>query len=348
MLRSEKLELRRYWYFGSILIIAGFSIVSCGGSNTGGSQDYTGTEFVSDDESVGSISLALEEKEVSVGDTTELKVSAVNSLGAPVSNLQIACDTEGELALIEPQTGRFMTGSGGVASGVVGCSANGSFAIGCRIANGGGRRKFEHIKCTGEPPVDFAGFPGAAGGGLGGGVFQPTPAPNQDIDDLRGLRIASLEIDTIGGEPDVAPDIDLQGGVCDSGTPTDPSDDTVEPFGNDTIVIGIVNDSNETVNLTGFRYTVQNGASNGGTYTSPLIKATGVATPSGTIDLAGIIFTSTNSGKAYANNNTVIPANLGLRNVSITVEGESASGQPVEINASFAADFDNFNYCPAS
>ena len=148
------------------------ALIGCsGGTSTDRSgADYEDTEFVATEDSVGSIDLWVRTTDMPVSGVSGFIVSVRNSSGAPVQNIQIACDTELGLALIEPSTGSEMTDSHGQMSGKVGCEVPGSLILGCRLPIGVNRRKFVTIKCRGPIPDGFFGFPGAAGGGLGYGT----------------------------------------------------------------------------------------------------------------------------------------------------------------------------------
>lgn len=142
------------------------------GSTDGGSGDDHGMSddtFVSDDDTTGTIRVGVEDSTMEVGNTSTFTVRVANAQQQPVANINVACDSEEGVAILEPQRGFELTNSDGVMSGVIGCAAPGSFQLVCRLAVGANRRAFVSVRCTGDVPSGFGGFPGAAGGGLGGG-----------------------------------------------------------------------------------------------------------------------------------------------------------------------------------
>ena len=151
-------------------------IIGCGGGQgatdggSGAQPDFRDDQFIAGDTTTGSMSLSLSRGSLGVGDTSPFTVSVVNASGKPVSNINVACDSERGVAIVEPSRGFEMTNSSGVMSGVIGCESPGSFQMVCRLSVGANRRKFAQVTCTGDVPAGFQGFPGAAGGGLGGGV----------------------------------------------------------------------------------------------------------------------------------------------------------------------------------
>jgi hypothetical protein len=321
------------------------STFGCGGNGTSGrSGEFSDTEYVSDD-STGRLEVRPVEDTIPVGSFVGFEAFVFNSLDQPVPDIQIVCDTEGDLRLIEPTTGVFMTGDNGGASGRIGCAGPGSFTLGCRLGAGGNRRDFAHVKCVGDVPPDFTGFPGSGGGGLGGGVTDPDDGGPGEPSASDQVRIVEVSVSTLGGEDeDTVPEIDTTAGACGDATAPTP-----EPFGDDEINITIRNSFSKFVRFTGFRYVVKRGRADGSDYRSSLLRFAGVAAPADpetSIVLQGKIFDALISGrKAYSDGVTPIPSNLGVRNVEITVVGVDADGEPVETTAAVAMSFDNFNYC---
>jgi hypothetical protein len=344
----KELNFFKYKKFVALTALL-LAIAGCGGSTTsGGEEDFQDSQFVPDGSSSGGIELEPEEMELNVGETTGFKVRVFNDSeedgtpGAGVANISVACDSEGELAIIEPQSGRFLTNSDGYASGKFGCSGAGSFVLGCRLPITGANRVFKSIRCVGPTPPDFQGFPGAAGGGLGGGVVNPTPS----VDNFSGLRVVQVTIQSITGEADSTAEIDTSVGICDQGT-ADPADDTQEPFGNDNITFSVQNNSLQLVQFTGYRYTVVRGRTDGSDYVSPVIGLTGSSAPDASVDISAIIFRPNSGNKSFAGGTAISPT-LGLRTIQLTLFGQTANGEGVELSASIAADFDNYNACEAS
>jgi hypothetical protein len=161
------------WTVSFLSVVALWGCLGGQGSTDGdgGADNGSGDSvFVADESSTGEIDIEIEEPSIEVGETSGFFVRARNARGVAVSNINIACDSEQGVAIIEPQTGYELTNAAGVMSGVIGCERPGSFQLVCRLSVGANRRKFVSVRCTGDVPSDFEGFPEAAGGGLGGGV----------------------------------------------------------------------------------------------------------------------------------------------------------------------------------
>jgi hypothetical protein len=339
------------------LIVTGSFIVSCGGSTTtGGKEDISGSQFVSTEDSTGTLSVQLEDNTIEVGQTSSF-VATVNGVeGQAVDGLRVFCDSDSGLALVEPTTGSSLTNSSGSISGVIGCERPGSFILGCFSSN---QRKFASVRCVGNVPTGFEGFEGAGGGNLGGGVVDPDnggPGLGDDLAPNR-LRLANIQIVPITGVADSVPEVDLVRDTCNNDTPDDRSDDFVEPFGDDEISLTVVNDTPYFIRFTHFRYQVQRGLSGGRDYVSPLLSINGASDPTNeegrTVTVLSKIFASVVVGgtarKGYADGQ---PIPLGgsdngddLKNVKITVYGTTSTGIDVETSASLVVSLDNFNYC---
>jgi hypothetical protein len=170
------------------------------GSTDGGSGadgDFQDDIFVSDESTTGGMRLEIAESSIAVGDTSEFLVFVRDEQQQPVPNINVICDSEGGVAILEPSTGYALTNGRGAMSGVIGCEAPGSFQLVCRLSVGANRRQFASVRCTGDTPSDFEGFPGAGGGGLGGGSVKS--AANEQ----------AHEVDTgVVDEETVAPDAD--------------------------------------------------------------------------------------------------------------------------------------------
>jgi hypothetical protein len=213
------------------------------GATDGGSAenpDFRNGVFVGDETTSGSIDLQVEQSSLPVGSTTGFRVFAVDAQGQPVPSINVVCDSEKGIAIIEPNTGYELTGSSGVMSGVIGCEAPGSFQMVCRLNIGANRRKFASVRCTGDIPSGFTGFPGAAGGGLGGGT------QTNDDGDVQILEAGFVDDGKIGDDVPANVSIDtVQNPNCDG----DASTSDPEPFHDTYAVIKVRNNLAERVTL---------------------------------------------------------------------------------------------------
>lgn len=226
------------------LVVAG--VLGCmggQGATDGGSAEspnFRDGVFVGDETSNGSIDLQVEESSLEVGNTTGFRVFVADAEGQPVENINVVCDSEKGLAIIEPNTGYELTGSSGVMSGVIGCAAPGSYRMGCRLNIGANRRKFISVSCTGDVPAGFTGFPGAAGGGLGGG------SQADDDGDVQILEVGFIDNGNLSGTVPSDASIDIvQNPDCDG----DATTVDLEPFYDTYAVIKVRNNLSERVSL---------------------------------------------------------------------------------------------------
>lgn len=178
------------------------------GSTDGGSGadgNFQDDVFVSDESTTGGMRLEIAESSIAVGDTSEFLVFVRDEQQQPVPNINVICDSEGGVAILEPSTGYALTNSRGAMSGVIGCEAPGSFQLVCRLSVGANRRQFASVRCTGDTPSDFEGFPGAGGGGLGGGSVK-TASNGQP----QGVEVSIVDEDTLAGDGAGADSIDIE------------------------------------------------------------------------------------------------------------------------------------------
>lgn len=339
--------------FGFQVVLAASIVVLWGclggqGSTDGGSgadNNSRGSVFVADESTTGSIDVEVEEASIAVGDTSGFFVRVQNTREQGVSNINIACDSEAGVAIIEPQTGYELTNSSGVMSGVIGCERPGSFQLVCRLTVGANRRKFVSVRCTGDIPSGFQGFPGAAGGGLGGG------AQNNDDGDVRIVSAGFVDdgsalVDTVATSESI--DI-VQDSDCDNlGTTAD-----VEPFFVTYVKLKVQNNLAERVRFSYLQYSVSNVDGNGTEFTSKRFGITQEADSSLSSDSGGSttifvpVFTPYGGGK-YVGDPLGVGiqiTNSSLQTVSFSLVGETASGDPVEVTAQTTASFGNVNRC---
>jgi hypothetical protein len=320
------------------------------GSTDGGSGaegDFRDNVFVSDETTTGGMTLEVESSSIDVGDTSSFVVHVRNARQEPVSNVNVICDTEGGLALIEPSSGYALTNGDGAMSGVVGCEAPGSLQLVCRLSIGANRRQFASVRCTGDVPSGFQGFPGAGGGGLGGGV------QTNDDGDVRITQASFIDESGGSSSSSTTSSIDIvQNSDCNGdGVRTD-----FEPFYDTYIEIKVQNNRSETVRFSYLQYTISNVDGQGTEFTS---KRLGLSTESeagaasgggGTTSITMPIFKAFGGGKFVGD-----PLGVGLQIVNpallttkFVLVGETSSGEPVELSARATASFGSFNRCPSS
>ena len=331
------------------------SVVAClailgacsGGDTDGGKAGDVGFEdgvFVSDANTTGTITVEVVEPEMQIGDTSGFFVHVRNANGEPVRNIQVACDSERGVAIIEPLRGFELTDDSGSMSGRIGCERPGSFQFLCRLTTGANRRDFVGVKCRGDVPAGFQGFPGAAGGGLGGGV---------QVNDDGEVRIVDIGFDDDGElsveDPTVDVSVDItQIADCDAET----DGNQIEPFFDTYLNVKVENNRTEKVRFTSLQYTIRNVNAQGSDFSSrplSLVRESG-STLDANGDVKNIIvpiFKATGGDKYVADSTRLGPkiTEVGLRTVQIELQGETASGDPITVEAATTVSLGNFNRC---
>ncbi len=317
------------------------------GSTDGGSgadNNSRGSVFVADETTTGGIEVEVEEASIAVGDTSGFFVRVQNARQEGVSNINVACDSESGVAIIEPQTGYELTNASGVMSGVIGCERPGSFQLVCRLSVGANRRKFVSVRCTGDIPSGFQGFPGAGGGGLGGG------AQTNDDGDVRIVSAGFVDDgDALSADVATSESIDIsQDADCDNTASTsDP-----EPFFDTYVKLKVENNLAERVRFRYLQYSVSNVDGSGAEFTSKRLGITqeidsSLADGGSSTTIFVPVFKAYNGGKFVGD-----PTGVGIQitstsfqTVSFSLVGETASGDPVEVTAQSTASFGTFNRC---
>jgi hypothetical protein len=335
--------------FFSTLVFAG-ALVGClgGQGNTdGGSGAEHGLEdnvFVSDESTTGTVSLSVASTSLEVGNTAMFTVRAVNAQQVPVANINVACDSEKGVAILDPQRGYALTNSDGVMSGMIGCEAPGSFQFLCRLAVGANRRRFVSVNCTGDMPTGFQGFPGAAGGGLGGGS-------QTNIDgEVRVTKASFLDDGTSSsGSAASGASIDIsQITDCDG----DAATVDFEPFYDTYAQLTVTNDLLEQVRFESLQYNLSDVDGRGTEFTSKRLGLTqeadsAVAESGASTTIIMPIFKAYNGGKFVGDplGTGLQIANRALLTVNFTLIGKTASGESVSVKGRATASFGDFDRC---
>lgn len=327
-------------FYSFVLVALGFvALIGCNGGDTGGGKEnYAGTDFVGDSATTGRISLSLTSDTITTGSTGEFLAIAYDSKGAPIVDIPIVCDSEEGVAIVEPSRGRAMTSSRGGISGVVGCANPGSFRFGCRLGSAGGIREFVTVKCDGAVPQGFTGFPGAAGGGLGGGVAGESGPVR-----ITGITVAASQ----EGQSASTGTIDVSRCTCNNDTPAVTTDDRPEVFFDDRLDIIVVNSSNSAFTVTGVRYIVTNGAGAREISSSVISYAEEIA--AGESKTLNVLFLkASGDSKLYFNgSSTTVPVEDTFRNVTVIVTGLDGNGNPVTLTGATGVSFSIYDACTA-
>jgi hypothetical protein len=339
--------MRDTFFLKAAVVIGTVSCIGCSGDTDGGKGADVGFRddvFVSDENTTGTIDLVVKEEEVDIGDTTGFIVTVKNADGRPVQGINVVCDSEQGVAIIEPTQGNEITDSDGTMSGRIGCERPGSFQMVCRLSTGANKRDFFGVKCRGEVPADFQGFPGAAGGGLGGGVA----ITNDGEVRITGI---SLQEGQLSSTLEADQSIDVVQDACESGDETEPED-----FFDTYVSIRVENNLREKVGFQYLTYEVPNANRRGRTFQSQRIGLTSFV--SSTLDANGDtqtiivpVFKAFGGAKYFGNapgsgdSGLEISSSTGLRTVNFTLVGQTSSGQTVAADAAVTASFSNFDNC---
>ena len=315
-----------------VAAIAALALTSlgCQTGNTGGGDIDHSDGFAPGGS--GSISLVLNSRTITTGQFDGFRVSAKDEDGAPVPDLRITCDTEAGLALIEPTAGFETTDSNGEISGKVGCERSGSYLMICRAPAPSSTRDSMTIICQGDRPTGFTGFPGSAGGGLGGGSV--------DNNTIAGIRIAAISVTDTGSFDAFTTSIDTVHNACADAT-------TTEPFFDSSVRFSIVNNSPYVLTFKSLKYVVANAYTGGASGTSGTLSLTGSAAQAvdangGTGMVDSLLFPATGGTKSVYNGS---PISDGFKNITFTLTGTNELGETFQVKASTALSFGNFNRC---
>ncbi len=325
-------------------------VLSCNRGDTDGGEGNddagTGVQLVSDGGFGASLKIEAPD-ELEVGDVDGFRVFLKDPAGAALPFIRIFCESEQGIAIIEPSRAGVAfenTDAQGQLSGQVGGLAPGSYLFECRAEEGFNLVDRVTIIVRGDIPPGVTGFPGAAGGNLGGGRFVEEPvAPGAGAPG--GV---SIEFETVDGTSREAAAIDLFNDVsCDDDLTTADN----EPFGPDRILVTISNPLDEPINLGQLTFAPRDGsgvisviqpsgtqiaARASQTFESFLTQVTGT---SGGAGVDAITLT-----KVWAGTSTQIGTGTFGVDISTTAVG-AESGDSFSINDAGTIQVANFNNC---
>ena len=324
--------MRKTGQIGTIILAlatVGAVALMLGCGNTSGNPNHDGSSYV--DETAGAISLSVTEDLLPVSDITGFSVGVTDRNGSPVPNIEIACDTEKGLALIEPTTGYEMTDSSGHVSGKVGCETPGSYLLGCRLPVGGYKRQFVTVRCQGPIPAGFSGFPGAGGGGLGTGGSGGAV----DVGEVRITSVTPYE------NNDETLNVDVTQGVC--------TDNSAEPFTDTFLKIKVTNSTAALVNFYAYEYTIRkaDGASDQVDSDTIYLSDSGDIAASSSTTFTGLFLKAGSGHKRYVARGVDydVPSDLGNRNVLITLYGTDGKGDKLVLQYTVGMTIGSYNNC---
>ncbi len=316
--------------------------VGCDQGNTDNDTDDLGSQFVSDGGAGATLTIEITDDSLSVTETTPFTVTARDPRGAPLAFLRIFCESERGIAIVEPSSNGVAfehTGSGGVMSGVLGALLPGSYLLECRAPIGVGLIARRSIVITGDVPTGFTGFPGAAGGNLGGGVIVDT----SDVDTDNAVAVSGVSFSDSGGS---GASLDI---TTDRTEDCDPSvtGTQQEPFGNGTVTLNITNNTTQAIVIDSVEITVDDGttAPSAAANLATTIDASSSAGLSGIVLLRASVSPTTGTVAYSASGDTPV---AGTHDVEISVTGHSESGDSFTIDATSTITLTNEDNCGSS
>ena len=285
----------------------------------------------------GRIIISINSQRMATGSTTGFAVQLLDSSGRPLEGVNVFCDTELGLAIIEPTNGFELTGSDGTMSGVLGADSPGSYAIECRAPNGFGLVASTIVVNTGDRPEGFSGFAGASGGTLGGGGrFIPD---TEEVDE-GGVRITLVQFTDVTDTSTSGP-IDIIQGTCTSGTGVV----TPEPFTFNDYILTVQNDTAESITVGTVRLDITPQFSGGGVSASTTTQPKTVEIPQSSTGQVDGLLTEFSSGASKLFTGSGVAVANGTYTVVITVTATSESGISLSSVDSVTLTFDNVDRC---
>lgn len=334
--------------FGRALIAAALAgalaltaTVGCNSGDTDGGKGNddagVGNTPVSNGGFGAKLTIDIVDEPIPVGGRVGFFVTAVDPAGLPLAFRRVFCDSEKGIAILEPSNGGVAfehTGPDGRMSGVLGGVHPGSFIIECRLEEGFNLVARKSTKVTGDIPLGFNGFPGAAGGNLGGGLIVDSP----EDDDVLATAVLFLVNSSGSGEPngpiDISRDTD-----CDD----DPATNDPEPYFLDEYLATIQNKRGVDAFVTDVTISIE--LPSGTVTTRQLLPETLI--PSGGSGEVNNTFTEVVGAdtKVLVGTTTAIPA--GTWNVTFNFDGEDLNGDDFDTTFTAAVTFANIDNCGA-
>lgn len=320
-----------------LLLVACFVAASgifaaCGGGSTGNSGPVS-EQLVSNGGAGSRITIELDDggNEIPTAQTVHFKVTAIDPKGAPLVNIRIFCESERGIAIIEPSSGGVAfehTGSSGVMSGYLGGLTPGSFLLECRGPQGFNLVARKSFKVVGDIPPGFTGWPGAAGGNLGGGVVVTDPSAS--------VVINQITFTTVVAENTRTADIDLSAiSDCDGDTSTiDP-----EPYTVDNFNVEMNNGSLSSVFVESIEVVLYRGSA---IFDRGIVQLGGIVIPPQSESTFTNGFTSFATKTLFGGS---VAIERGDYNVVFTINYTDGQGQSGSVSQAAAIRADNFNNC---
>lgn len=210
-----------------------------------------GSQFVADGGAGASIRIRAP-RDLSVGETGGFRVYLEDPNGDPLAFVRVNCESEKGIAILEPSSGGVAfehTSENGDLSGRLGGLVPGSYIIECRAPEGFGLVARATVIVRGPVPEGFLGFPGAAGGNLGGGLLidlTPDVTESDLGQDNGAVRVEAINFSDGPNANGPNGPIDIVQSTCTNNT-TDPSDDYPEPFYFNEYILSISNKTTQNI-----------------------------------------------------------------------------------------------------
>ncbi len=322
---------------GAVGLLAGCNQGDTDGGSANDNILGPGSQPVSDGGFGASLTIRLENggDTMEVAQRTRFFVTALDPSGIPLGFRRVFCDSELGIAILEPSANGVAfehTNSAGEMSGILGGVTPGSFLLECRLEEGFNLVARKTIRIHGEVPEGFQGFPGAAGGNIGGGSIQPNPNAT--------AQLVQIVFNGVGLNNDANGPIDITQNL-DCNADGGATADDLEPFSFDEYTITVNNRTTGPLAIDSVTFTVNDGRNVVSTQ-----QFAGMIIPAGSSqELSGtfIEFVLGSNTKVFAG--TAFNVLLGTYNVTFTVNATAANGDDVELEGSASVTFGEVDNC---
>jgi|GEM_PF-1772474 len=332
------------------------TLVSCGSGSTdgGGAAELAQviTPMNNDQGAGGSIGITVVDgPSLNVTERTGFKVTLKDPRGQPLQYIRIMCESEKGIAILEPSSGGVAfehTDSAGNMSGKIGGLHPGSYIMECRAPDGFNLVARTTVIIKGDVPVDFIGFPGAAGGNLGGGLIVDQTPPDDELNQDNGsVRIVKVEYSDGPNMTSEYGPIDLVQEKCDiKNTPNDKDDDVPEPFWLNPFEVTFSNTLLQSVFIDSVDINIGNSAGTSiqtAYYFTDAAKRVEVASQ-GTGAVTGLLTEFRGGGsKLFVGTDAIVQ--FGTYRIDFVVTGVTADGRSFTVNAGSTLTFDDVDRC---
>lgn len=338
--------------FGALLatFIAGCTSSDTDGGGAAVEADSTAGQFAANGAAGSTIRINAPER-IPTGGTAGFSVELRDPQGEPLPFVRVFCESEQGIAILEPSDGGVAfesTTADGTFSGVLGGVTRGSYLLECRGPQGFNLVAREEIVVVGDIPQGFDGFPGAAGGNLGGGLLVDT---SDDPGNFLTISVAfadgGRDINSEArpnGPIDTTFDTDCAG---DGGPPGDDDGPELEVFTVTDYIISVSNSSDERIEITSVRFDLTGVGPEAGIVrtTGPLSQLV-VVPANSTGEFVGVLLENAPPLHSFVGSGDLVVE--GTFDLRLTLSGVSEQGTRFSTSVNQTLTFSPINNCGAN